>query len=136
MKSNTSFFFPVIFALSFFCLVACNDYLNDDLTEVSSKKTYTIDNLAVQLKSITKSDRDEVISVAGIVHEVNTINNRPTILLKGNVAAQMLVICDMNANQSKRIEKVKKGDSILIKGVFKGVLKDAIMLNCVIVNGN
>ena len=38
----------------------------------------------------------------------------------------------MRTEQAEMVRKLKEGDKIKLKGVFKGFLMDAIMLNCVL----
>ncbi|WP_370449472.1 hypothetical protein [Aquimarina sp. BL5] len=44
------------------------------------------------------------------------------------------VLCDMQSDQTVGIRKLKKGQKIMLKGVCKGFLKDAILLNCMLIN--
>ncbi len=75
---------------------------------------------------------DKVIAIEGIIKEINYINNRHTILLRGDKEDLSLVICDMQTDQTQKTKSLKRGDTVLLKGVFKGYLKDAVFLNCVI----
>lgn len=75
---------------------------------------------------------DKVIAIEGIIKEINYINNRHTILLRGDQEDLSLVICDMQTDQTQKTKSLKRGDTVLLKGVFKGFLKDAVFLNCVI----
>jgi len=79
---------------------------------------------------------ESVISVEGTIKEINTLNNRRTIFLKGNSGEAASVLCDMQTNQSNRIQQLTSGDTIHLKGVFKGFLKDVILLDCVITTKN
>ncbi|MEO9513573.1 MAG: hypothetical protein ABJN84_09935 [Flavobacteriaceae bacterium] len=81
-------------------------------------------------KTILKPE--SVVEIRGVVKEINTINNRYTIVLKGEENDSSSIICDMRANQKEYITALKPKDTILIKGVFKGFLRDAVFLNCVI----
>lgn len=75
---------------------------------------------------------DKVIAIEGIIKEINYINNRHTILLRGDKEDLSLVICDMQTDQTQKTKSLKRGDTVLLKGVFKGYLKDAVFLNCVL----
>ncbi|PWL38688.1 hypothetical protein DKG77_10590 [Flagellimonas aquimarina] len=75
---------------------------------------------------------ESIVEIEGSIKEINTINNRFTILLKGKEHDSSSVICDMQANQNKYLSTLKPKDTIRLKGVFKGFLKDAVFLNCVI----
>ncbi len=84
-------------------------------------------------KSANSIYRGKVIEVEGIVKEVTFLNNRNTVLLQGDTKYSS-VICDMRSNQIEEIKKLKQGQKIKIKGVCKGFLKDAILLNCMLIN--
>lgn len=131
MRRNLPYWCTIVFILSIL-LLGCQGHISEDLSSIEPKMLYSADNLISTLQSEKKHNRESVIAVSGTVNEINTINKRITILLKGNEAQETFVICDMNSNQNSSIKTIKKGDSILIKGLLKGILKDVIMLNCVI----
>ena len=131
MRRNLPYWCTIVFILSIL-LLGCQGHISEDLSSVEPKMLYSADNLISTLQSEKKHNRESVIAVSGTVYEINTINKRITILLKGNEAQETFVICDMNSNQNSSIKTIKKGDSILIKGLLKGILKDVIMLNCII----
>lgn len=95
---------------------------------------------AESLISFSSNDKDrytslyinKVIVIEGIIKDINYINNRHTILLGGDQEKLSLVICDMQINQTDKTQSLKQGDTVLLKGVFKGFLKDAVFLNCVL----
>ncbi|MFX0557494.1 OB-fold protein [Maribacter sp. CXY002] len=82
----------------------------------------------------SKSDirSNQIIQVSGYVKEVNLLNERITLILKGEYDTSPYMICDFQANQEHIINELKKNDYVRVKGVFKGILKDAIFLNCII----
>ncbi|GGD05409.1 OB-fold protein [Hyunsoonleella pacifica] len=75
---------------------------------------------------------EQVIEVEGIVKKISYLNNRITILLGVDGKERAFIICDMESNQTEKVSKVKTNDTIKLKGVFKGILEDAIFLNCII----
>ncbi len=79
---------------------------------------------------------EDIIGVMGKIKEINTLNNKQTIFLANSDGGNSSVLCDMQQNQINQIQKLKVGDTIRVKGVFKGFLKDVILLNCVITNQN
>jgi len=133
MVRNLSFLYLLVFGCSIVLVVGCQQGTNQDISSIEPEMSYSAENLIVTLQSKKEYDSETVIAVSGIVHEVNAINKRITILLKGNTAEENFVICDMNSNQTNAIKTIRKGDSIVIKGLLKGILKDVIMLNCIIV---
>ncbi|MBC31655.1 MAG: hypothetical protein CMH48_12535 [Muricauda sp.] len=77
-------------------------------------------------------EAEKIVEIEGVIKEINSLNNRITILLEGGAAESACVICDMQADQTDDLKDYRPKDTIRLKGVFKGFLKDAIFLNCVI----
>gem|GEM_PF-4239370 len=75
---------------------------------------------------------NEIVEVEGVVKKVSYLNDRITILLGTEETENTFIICDMESNQEYKVSRLKTNDSIKLKGVFKGVLEDAIFLNCII----
>lgn len=75
---------------------------------------------------------DQVIAIEGVIKDINYVNQRHTILLRGNQEDLALVICDMQTDQAAKTGFLKQGDTVVLKGVFKGFLQDAVFLNCVL----
>ena len=75
---------------------------------------------------------EKTIEVDGVVKEVTFTNNRYTVLLQGN-GEYMCIMCDMKDDQVTQVQTLTKGDSVVLKGICKGFLMDAILLNCVLV---
>lgn len=75
---------------------------------------------------------ERIIEVAGHVKETNFMNGRITVLLKGNNDSPPYIICDMVSHQRRMVSELKPNDSVKIKGIFKGYLKDAVFLDCVV----
>ncbi|MEM9361048.1 MAG: hypothetical protein AAGA43_00360 [Bacteroidota bacterium] len=75
---------------------------------------------------------EKTIEVEGIVKEVTFLNNRYTVLLQGS-GEYMCIMCDMKEDQIAQVQTLTKGSSVVLKGICKGFLMDAILLNCVLV---
>lgn len=75
----------------------------------------------------------KIIEVEGLVEDINTLNGTITIILRSQLE-NYGVICDMNQLLFKsKNKKIKVGTKIIVKGICKGILKDVILLNCVII---
>lgn len=99
-------------------------------------KISSADLLASFIEDESKANSDfveRVIEVKGVVKEVTFLNNRYTVLLQGQ-GEYACLICDMDEDEVDQINEVTIGDTITLKGVCKGFLMDAILLNCVLVN--
>ena len=95
----------------------------------------TVDDIGDYFSPNTETDSlqpEQLVEIEGRIKEINTRNSRHTILLKGKKDAPPYIICDMLTGQEKEIKLLKENDTIKVKGVFKGFLKDAVFLNCMI----
>ena len=75
---------------------------------------------------------DKAIEIESVIKEINNKEGVYNLLLHGD-DKDTLVICEMQKNQNVHIQKLNIGDPVVIKGVFKGFLKDAVLLNCIII---
>ncbi|WP_161991980.1 OB-fold protein [Flagellimonas algicola] len=75
---------------------------------------------------------EKVIEITGAIKEINKKNNRLTVILHVQGKEHPSIICDMMEGQENLIKEFEPTDTLVIKGVFKGILKDAIFLNCVV----
>ncbi len=76
---------------------------------------------------------EKTIEVEGRVKEISFLNNRYTVILQGKGEYSCLM-CDMDPEQMAQIQSIKKGDVITLRGICKGFLMDAILLNCILIN--
>lgn len=99
----------------------------------------TADNIGDYFKpnmAATNLKPEQWVEIEGRIKEVNTLNSRHTILLMGTFDESPYIICDMQTGQENELGSLKENDTIKVKGVFKGFLKDAVFLNCVITHQN
>ncbi len=78
---------------------------------------------------------EKAIEVQGPIKEITYKDGKVTILLDGDISNK-LIICEMQSNQYRSMDTLNIGDIVNIKGVFKGVLLDAILLNCILIDKN
>ncbi len=76
---------------------------------------------------------EKIIEVQGVIKNVTFFNNRYTVILQGG-GEYMCIMCDMKNDQITQVQGLSIGDSVVLKGVCKGFLMDAILLNCVLVS--
>lgn len=75
---------------------------------------------------------DKAIEIEGIVKEIAFKNNIYTLLLTSD-NTERLVLCEMQNTETAKIKAIKQGTRVTIKGIYKGALVDAILLNCIFV---
>lgn len=107
--------------------------MNTVSTDVEISSGELISSFIIDEDAANLMYRGKIIEVEGIVKDITFLNNRNTIFLYGKNKYSS-VICDMYPNQEGEIKDLKKGQKIKIKGVCKGFLKDAILLNCMLIN--
>lgn len=78
---------------------------------------------------------EKAIEVEGPIKNITQKNGKVTIILDGDISNK-LIICEMQSNQYKSMDTLSIGEIVNIKGVFKGVLLDAILLNCILIDKN
>lgn len=105
-----------------------------NIAEIEPQLYLAADTLVSHFKSGEESllKPESIIEMEGVIKEINGLNGRMTILLEGGENESPSIICDMQANQKEIILNLKPKDTIRVKGVFKGLLKDAVFLNCII----
>lgn len=113
--------------------------------KISAKKTAKTQSIETEL-NMTAQDfflplqddqRDEfasyvekAIEVEGVVKNITQRDGVYSLILEGENMGRN-VICEMQRDQDMAISKLKVGDKIMVKGIFKGFLLDAILLNCI-----
>lgn len=99
----------------------------------------TVDNIGDYFRPNTATTTlkpEQLVEIEGRIKEINTLNSRHTVMLMGTLDKSPYIICDMQRGQKKELELLKENDTIRIKGVFKGFLKDAVFLNCIVTHQN
>ncbi len=130
----------VVLTLALYTFINLKDDTKEDVMKAEPKFYVNAAHLAQsfnQEKNLIDSIFvEDIIGVEGVVTEISTLNNKQTIFLADGNGGEASVLCDMQDNQINRINTLKLGDTIRVKGVFKGFLKDIILLNCIITNQN
>ena len=75
---------------------------------------------------------NKAIEVEGTVKELTFKNNIHSILLSSD-NKERLVLCQMQQGETSKMENIKEGELVKIKGIYKGSLLDAILLNCIFI---
>ncbi|MGB5820643.1 MAG: hypothetical protein WBG90_14255 [Saonia sp.] len=105
----------------------------EERTDIAISSDSLISSFIVDENLANSRYVEKTIEVEGVIREVNFLNNRYTVFLQGENQMACLM-CDMQTDQTGRIKKLKLGQTVRLKGICKGFLMDAILLNCVIIN--
>lgn len=125
----------VIFGCYFYWYFTNVSYSNifDAKTEIKTDAEKLVASFISDQKLANTTYVEKTVEIQGIIKDISFLNNRSTLFLEaGKYTTKNSIICDMQTNQKHNINKLKLGDSVLIKGIFKGFLMDGIMLNCVL----
>lgn len=115
-----------------------NSILRADFEDVTKVESSIRISSVELVRSFQRNERkansrfvEQTLEVTGYVSEISKLNNGLSILLNGNGTSEH-VLCEMRPDQWPKLESLKKGDEVIVKGVCKGYLKDAILLHCIL----
>ena len=137
-KRNIFLLVLISFLLVFgvYCFLKISKEANIDIKSASTsynlKTNALIANFKTDEKSTNKKFSGKIIKIEGKVKEISFLNNTNTVLLFGDKNSG--IICDFNQNQTREIKALTKNQTVKIKGIYKGFLKDVILLNCLLMN--
>lgn len=127
----------LVFAL--ISIMSAVSYYNKEV-DVRKVKTEMSINTDEFLKDFNNTNDDsfkqyieKAIEIKGTIHKVTFKKDIYTLLLQGN-ELDTFVICEMQHYQNEVLSQLQEGDEVKVKGILKGFLKDAILLNCIILN--
>ncbi len=75
---------------------------------------------------------EQIIQVTGTISEVVITKDKGVIVLNASNALGN-VMCHVSASEHQKINALKKGQEITMKGICTGYLMDVILVKCVIV---
>lgn len=123
----------LVFVIAFLGFIGCRDNSDKIVAESIDVKQFEVDQIDDDNFNFDTSNLiNSVVMVDGVVQDINYLNDRSTIILKGEKTEDRLVICDMQDTEKLKIKNLNLGDVISIKGMLKGTLNDIIILNCII----
>ncbi|MBL4604864.1 MAG: hypothetical protein JKY02_04150 [Flavobacteriaceae bacterium] len=76
---------------------------------------------------------EKAIEIKGILKEKNYKRGKHMLLLAGRENTKF-ILCEMQDDQASKIQNLELEKQVIIKGIFKGVLLDAILLNCILID--
>jgi len=132
-------FLVTIFTIGF--LIIFINFTKPDTVDVSRNKN--VDRIPLEKlvgmfvhneEEATSVFIEQVIEVEGVIKEISFLNDRHTIILNKENFTHSFVICDMSPIGDTEINEYAVGDTVILRGVFKGYLLDVIMLNCIPIN--
>lgn len=76
---------------------------------------------------------DKAIEIKGILKKVTLRENKYTLFIHCDKEGQF-IMCEMQTDQIAKIKSIQTDEIVTVKGIFKGVLLDAILLNCILID--
>ena len=76
---------------------------------------------------------DKAIEIKGMLKKVTFRENKYTLFIDSDKDGQF-IMCEMQADQVEKIKSIQPNEVVTVKGIFKGVLLDAILLNCILID--
>lgn len=123
------FLISVLIALAFLSRGA------QDTQTIKTQVKLTNHELFLQLQQSNENDLaqyvDKAIEIEGKIKGITYRKGKYSIILDGD-GQERQIICEMQNNQDSEVIKLKVGETILVKGILKGFLMDAILLNCIL----
>ncbi len=111
------------------------NYKNVDTRKAKTEISLTANELLTELNGNDEERFEQYIEKAmeieGTIYQVTYRAGRYSLLLRGD-KIDKLVLCEMQKDQTPLIELLKVGDQVKVKGILKGFLMDAILLNCIV----
>lgn len=138
-KKKTTILYFLVFALIlvnvYYFVVPLFSYTNINLEKISSDtRISSKDIIQHYVTNEAHSNlvfNGKVVEVVGKVKEISFLNNRNTVILHGQ-DKDSGIICDVHPSQIEKLKVLKTKQTITVKGICKGFLKDVILLNCFI----
>ncbi len=138
MKGNSYIKIGIISIASIVCILSVYgifNYKGVDTREAKTEISITTNELFKDFDSDKETSLNQyiekAIEVNGTLYKVTRKGDTYSLLLRGN-QINKLVLCEMQKDQAPIVEALKIGDEVKVKGILKGFLMDAILLNCII----
>lgn len=139
MKSNSYIKIGIFIGISIACAIGVYYVFNTKgvdtrkaKTEISITTHELFENFNNEKEASFSQYIDKAFEIKGTLYKVTRKGEKYSLLLRGKQIDNRLVLCEMEVNQGPIVESLKIGDEVKVKGILKGFLMDAILLNCII----
>lgn len=76
---------------------------------------------------------EQIIQVTGVISKLETAKGGGIVTLRDEDSFGS-VMCHLSPEETEKMESLKKGQSVTVKGICTGYLMDVILVKCVIIN--
>ncbi|MFT5890010.1 MAG: hypothetical protein ACI9Y7_000098 [Dokdonia sp.] len=138
MKNNSYIKVGIFSIISIVCVIgiyAIFNYKGIDTrkakTEISITTNELFEDFDKDKEASFNQYIDKAVEVKGTLYQVTFKGDTYSLLLRGK-QIDALVLCEMQKDQAAIVETLRVGDEVKVKGILKGFLMDAILLNCIV----
>ena len=139
MKNNSYIKVGIFSVISIACAIgvyAIFNYKGVDTrkakTEISITTNELFEDFDKEKEASFNQYIEKAVEVKGILYQVTFKGDKYSLLLRGK-QIDALVLCEMQKDQAAIIKRLQVGDEVKVKGILKGFLMDAILLNCIVI---
>lgn len=139
MKLNKKKFYKLAVVVLLLIFVGAAGYIfnegQKDTKGVETRASLTTQELFTQSQEEISTDLalyiERAIEVKGNIKDITHRDGTYSIILNG--LDERHIICEMQIDQNTDVQNFVIGEEVVIKGILKGFLFDAILLNCIVI---
>lgn len=138
MKTNSCVKLNIFTIAGIACIIGIYSIFNYKGIDTRKAKTEISLTANELLKDLNEEDEkqfeqyiEKALEIDGTIYQITYKAGKYSLLLRGD-KIDALVLCEMEKDQAPLIELLKVGDEVKVKGILKGFLMDAILLNCIV----
>ncbi len=138
LKGNTIIKISALSIIGIACVIGgyyIFNFRGIDIRSVNTEVRITTNELFKDFNSEKETSFNQyiekAIEIKGTLYQVTHKGDTYSLLLRGE-NLESLVLCEMQKDQAPIVKTLTIGDQVKVKGILKGFLMDAIVLNCII----
>lgn len=128
----------ILIIISIACIMTVYYFYNHKQVDTRKAKTeisLTANELLTELNG-NEEERfgqyiEKALEIEGTIYQVTYKAGKYSLLLRGD-KIDSLILCEMQKDQASLVKLLEVGDEVKVKGILKGFLMDAILLNCIV----
>jgi DNA/RNA endonuclease YhcR with UshA esterase domain len=105
----------------------------DEKSDITITADQIINNFSSDETKANRSYLDKIIKISGVISELKVVKQKGIITLKTNHDFGS-VLCHLSDKASQKINSLKEGQTVTLKGICTGFLMDVILVKCEITN--
>jgi hypothetical protein len=77
---------------------------------------------------------DRVIEVTGVISEISTDPNNAIVFILRDSDTPTGILCTVSEKSTKKAERYKVGDTVVVKGICTGMLFEVVLNKCIVLD--